>query len=276
MKRAGMSRALLLPQNPSKNRVIRDGHYFIDHLLLHETPFNTDPEHPRLSSSVVELLAPTPVYLVDPGQPLGSEGIWIGNAQTLEDIAAFARNLPPEVLPAGGVDFFRALLRCRLTCPTPATRVEDPPGQLRLVVSGSASRYSRETVLRWRDREDPVHPLSSDLASILFSLQKEALAIVAITEPIDPLRASHLRQLIASRIEAIVTHPALAQQPLHLFIEGGGTAAAVVELLGWHDFSVVHTLAPGVVTLRPAQAPHVLLTIKPGSYPWPAGPINSW
>ena len=61
-----------------------------------------------------------------------------------------------------------------------------------------------------------------------------------------------------------------------MYIEGGATAAAAVEAMHWTDFRLAGALAPGVVSLRPAAAPHILLTMKPGSYPWPDGPISSW
>lgn len=56
----------------------------------------------------------------------------------------------------------------------------------------------------------------------------------------------------------------------HLLVAGGATSAAVLRALGWPTLEVVHVWGPGVVTLRPAAAPEFAVTLKPGSYPWPA------
>ena len=55
----------------------------------------------------------------------------------------------------------------------------------------------------------------------------------------------------------------------HLMIEGGATAAATLAALGWDELAVAGEWAQGVVTLRPAAAPGILVTMKPGSYDWP-------
>ncbi|WP_415907451.1 nucleotide-binding domain containing protein [Oleiharenicola sp. Vm1] len=55
----------------------------------------------------------------------------------------------------------------------------------------------------------------------------------------------------------------------HVLIAGGTTTALVLESLGWHRLEVVHVWGPGVVTLRPSEAPRFAITTKPGSYPWP-------
>jgi uncharacterized protein YgbK (DUF1537 family) len=56
----------------------------------------------------------------------------------------------------------------------------------------------------------------------------------------------------------------------HLLITGGATAGAVLSELGWSGFEVSHVWGSGAVTLRPTAAPDFAVTLKPGSYPWPA------
>ena len=58
-----------------------------------------------------------------------------------------------------------------------------------------------------------------------------------------------------------------AATPLYLMIEGGATAYAIIQRLGWNSFSIERELAPGVVTIQYKQT---LITLKPGSYPWPS------
>src|SRR6266403_1864838 len=71
---------VLAPANPGLGRVIRDGHYFVRDKPIHETEFARDPEHPRTSSSVLDLLRPTdgcPVTLCRVNDSLPEEGIAI-------------------------------------------------------------------------------------------------------------------------------------------------------------------------------------------------------
>ena len=56
MEATGLPRAILIPANPSRQRVIRGGHLFVEGRPLHTTGFARDPEHPRTSSNVAELL----------------------------------------------------------------------------------------------------------------------------------------------------------------------------------------------------------------------------
>jgi uncharacterized protein YgbK (DUF1537 family) len=51
--------------------------------------------------------------------------------------------------------------------------------------------------------------------------------------------------------------------------EGGATAVALVRRMGWRRLSVLRECAPGVATLA-VEGGGPLLTIKPGSYSWPA------
>ena len=58
-------------------------------------------------------------------------------------------------------------------------------------------------------------------------------------------------------------------RPEHLIIEGGATAWAVLQTLGWTEFEIVQQISPGVVNMKAANG--TLVTLKPGSYSW--GPL---
>ena len=105
----GRRRILLLPANPSLGRVIRDGHYFVNGVPLHETAFARDPHHPASTSDVAALLGGG-VSVCAPGAELPSNGVIVGAAASPEDVAAWARRLDNSMLAAGGRDFFTAAL----------------------------------------------------------------------------------------------------------------------------------------------------------------------
>ena len=68
------------------------------------------------------------------------------------------------------------------------------------------------------------------------------------------MMAEKARQLVAEH------------RPDHLIIEGGATAWATLQALGWTDFAITAQLAPGVVQMSATNG--TLVTLKPGSYPW--------
>ena len=74
--------------------------------------------------------------------------------------------------------------------------------------------------------------------------------------------ATHLRMVMARKVKALVER----HRPQSLIIEGGATAWATLQMLGWQQFDEVRQIAPGVVQMRAACG--TLVTLKPGSYPW--------
>ena len=76
--------------------------------------------------------------------------------------------------------------------------------------------------------------------------------------------ATRLRDVMTAVATQLVKIKTAA--PLHLVIEGGATAYAIIQHLGWNTFSIERELAPGIVTIRHNQD---FITLKPGSYRWP-------
>ena len=65
MQQLGFERALLAPANPSLGRTIRDGKYFIRGKLIHKTEFARDPQFPRTSARVLELLKTPQTFAIN-------------------------------------------------------------------------------------------------------------------------------------------------------------------------------------------------------------------
>ena len=79
----------------------------------------------------------------------------------------------------------------------------------------------------------------------------------------EPVRA--LTELLARALE-----PVLREDPVdHLLVEGGATAFAVLDRMGWHRLMVGQPLAPGLAPMLPHGKSAPRIWIKPGSYPWP-------
>ncbi len=123
--------ALLGPANPSLGRTIREGHYFVSNRPLHQTEFARDPAYPRTTSDVLKLLGNTrlPLHCCRPEAALPARGIVVAEAESSADVVDWAARWVPEILPAGGAEFFGELLKrvhsLRSTVRSPESDVAD-------------------------------------------------------------------------------------------------------------------------------------------------------
>jgi len=301
---------LLLPANPSRGRVIRDGHYFIQDVPLDRTEFARDPRHPRASSDVCRLLGPQEgvnVVVRRPGQSLPEKGIVVADAGSEADVEAWAGLWTETLLAAGGVDFFRALLdrwaaeegkRPARHGSAGTSRVcEERTGSgaasgLRiLMVSGTASPQARA----WREASEragiPVVGLFDGggsvgggvgpgwegkvamCASALARVGRMILFLGAIAAPGAPGSGP------AGWVESLARAAGLVwgrSKPDLLLLEGGATAAAVLDGFPWGAWRAVREWAPGVVELRGLETDRPAVIVKPGSYPWPESIRELW
>lgn len=287
MQQLKLERALLLPANPSRGRIIRDGHYFVNGKLIHKTEFGRDPEYPRRSSQVLQLLKVPEKFSIrvanDDRQQF-EQTIIVGEAGTPQDVSGWAETSGPEILSAGGSEFFDALLgrEKRATAegvkplPLPITGRE-------LFVCGTSTESSRKFVMGAKRRKQPVVTLPAELIwgaefspGALTSLARSAVAafdihsrvILAVGLP-SVREAVVARRLFRNVIQ--IAERVMDKVPVsHVFAEGGATASELAHRMGWRRLTVEHEPAPGVATLSVEGRQTMLLTIKPGTYAWPA------
>jgi len=284
----GRERALLVPANPVRGRVVRDGRYWIDGQPLDQTDFARDPEYPVHSAAVLALLGTAgteSMHLLPVGSPLPPRGILVGEAASPADLAAWAGRLDVATLPAGAAEFFSAFL-------TSIGHAEggDRPGAGRgaaprraLFVCGSTTDATRaflrdvETdgvpVQRMPagllDRGAPRRRLEAEwIAAMTQALREQPQAVAAIDRPLhlEPGMPQRLSEALAAAVRQALEEQAVDR----LLVTGGATAMALMRELGWSRLVVERQFAPGVVGLRPAGHPGPQVVIKPGSYRWPA------
>jgi D-threonate/D-erythronate kinase len=280
----GRARVLLVPANPGLGRTLRHGRYCIDGVPLDQTGFAHDPHHPATAAGIVALLARSPglpVHSAAPGQPLRPGSLTVGDAESGAELATWAREVSPDVLPAGGGEFFEAVLR-HWQPDLPGRALAAAPSPRRtLVVLGSIAPASTA----WREAaanrgaaslkvpaellgEAPSDAAWADWEKRLGEARDRTTVVALHVEaPSPPSRdlPRRAREALAESVRRLA-----ASAPLeHLVIAGGSTAACLLEALGWSRLGMAHEWAQGVVSLRPAEAPGSLLTLKPGSYRWP-------
>lgn len=260
----GLDRVLLIAGNPSLGRVIRSGRFFIDGTPLDQTAFATDPHHPAHSAEVMTLLRPdknTPVAYLPPVGPLPRTGVIIGEHRSAADTARWVKLLDADTLPAGAADFFEAWLANhsgRSRPPTPGPAPEEPA----LLLHGTTAAAANTRLLRFNGLRAPS---AVRVASALRLRGGAAVAATSLTAK-DPFAPA----IISLNFARLASDLRDARAFKHLLIAGGATAASVLRALGWARLEVVRVWAPGVVSLRPESAPFLIVTMKPGSYPWPA------
>lgn len=277
-------RVLLIPANPSRGRVIRQGRYFIDGQPLDKTDFANDPEYPAFSSKVLELLgwsSPDAGFL-NIGQNLPDAGIWIGQGENSEDIQSWAGCLDPRTIPAGAGDFFTAILQSKGFYPD-ASAVQQilQIRQPALFVLGSGSAYSRQTFREAQRMGQAVCRMPDDIFNsanvtdrlvcrwsdeMAAAFETNDCVIVAIDRPVvsDAGFARNLSAVMSAAVQQVLARIAVRD----FYIEGGATASAIVRRLGWKQFCISGRFAAGVVQMQVAEK-EWYLTVKPGSYPWP-------
>jgi D-threonate/D-erythronate kinase len=281
----GLNRALLVPVNPGLGRVIRDGTYFIDGTPIHETSFRNDPQHPRISSRVLEMLGSAgrrPMTVCRPEQAMPPGGIVVGEGASSADLRAWAGRLNPGILPAGAAEFFSAILERKGFIQRQSPFVEPRSGQgLTLFVCGSMATSAHDFLDECRRRGWPVVAMPLGLGQRTVS--SEALVRLWATEVIRAFARrpqvvihigghaetgdeNRLTRLLVATVKAVVSQLTVAE----INAEGGATAAALGRGLGWDRLCVVREISPGVVMMRAGGTSRTSFTVKPGSYKWPA------
>ena len=124
MRLTGKSNTLLIPQNPSKGRIVKDGIYYINGTPLDQTSFAYDPEFPAKTSLVNKLISRRVDKLCaseDSGCSITnnlstcqlvnlSTEISFPDATTLEEIREHVAKTDHNTLFAGGADMFEAVV----------------------------------------------------------------------------------------------------------------------------------------------------------------------
>ena len=292
MEATGYQRAVYLPANPSKGRIIKNSIYYIKEVSgerlevrevpIHETAFSYDPEFPAKTSILRERFPDAE-----------AKGIIMPDAENEEDIQkVIAKYNDGKTLFAGAADLFSALLghsretrNTRDSRETRDSRVSNSPSTL--ILCGSTQSKPLDLGIPIAPMPREIYDGSNDLNLWDTSAYKEKHSLI-LTMPYSHRTgkeaAVHLRTMMAQKAKELITEylfPTLdregSEESLHLIIEGGATAWATLQALGWTEFEIVAQIAPGVVQMSATIAcptstygskKRVIVTLKPGSYPW--------
>lgn len=256
------TKAFVAAANPSLGRTISNGSYFIEGRKITETGFAADPEFPISTASVKQMLGGSAVQVLKPTDYLPEDTVIICEAMNTEDTAAWAGLKNDETLLAGAGDFYNELLQIDYQLqPASAFSFAMP----HLYVCGTAFAERRSFISSLHATRQCVCFIPAALndawmqqVSKILRDQKKLLLAIGETQE----TAIQLRTRMATVVRDIVQQEKIQE----IFIEGGSTAAAVLQALGISRLQAVNELQRGVVRMR---AGNLHITVKPGSYPLP-------
>ena len=269
MEATGYERAVYLPANPSKGRIIRNGIYYINDVPIHETDFSFDPEFPARTSVLRERFPNAEAH-----------HIIMPNAENEEDIRnAIAEYDDGKTIFAGAADLFNAMIgmgcgRLKESIakhPIPIIQAKnnslfESVALQSLILCGSTQSKPLELGIPVAPMPQEIYDGSNDLSlwdTTAYEQEQHSLILtIPHTHRTGKEVAVHLRTVMAKITKQLVTKHC----PKHLIIEGGATAWATLQTLDWTGFTITAQLAPGVVQMRATNG--VFVTLKPGSYPW--------
>jgi uncharacterized protein YgbK (DUF1537 family) len=280
MQTTGYQRAVYLPANPSKGRIIRNGVYYIKEasgkgqevreVPIHETAFSYDPEFPAKTSVLKERFPDAE-----------AKGIIMPDAESEADIRKVIQQYDDgKTIFAGAADLFSAIIPISPISPIGLISPISPIGlisPISLILCGSTQSkpldlgipiapMPREVYDGEQGADYWFQSLTSPLSAQASSPTKGPLSSLILTIPhthrTGKETAVHLRTVMAEMAQRLVSRHC----PDHLIIEGGATAWATLQALGWTDFQIKRQIAPGVVQMSATNG--TLVTLKPGSYSW--------
>lgn len=286
MEWEGSGSAILVPANPSRGRLIREGNYFIHNVPLNETEFRHDPEFPCLSAALEDLLKSDGSELIThPVHWAERTGrVVIPDIDSIGDIHQIVNTrISGKELLAGGADFFKDLLETRVnnTREKPSHRNAYP--EARIFLLGSYAEANRSDSERLKLAGYRICVLSEGLAKswnqgivnrpsqedVFFSSDK---LVIKFQE--DYIPSAEIRESLLEEITELAEMAAIERQkPVHFLVTGGRTASAFCKKMKWNELHLLHSEARGITSFRSPGSKHII-TIKPGSYHWPASFIS--
>ena len=260
MQTLGYQRAIYMPANPSKGRIIRGGIYYVNDKPIHETDFSFDPEFPAKTSVLRERFPDAE-----------AKGIIMPDAESKEDIKrVIATYDDGQTLFAGAADLFEAVISKTASESSSSrdTRNSRFTSDSTIFLCGSTQSKPLDLGIAITEMPRDIYDGGKDIKK----WQQEAAAIYEQTGSLMitiPHRhrtgkevAVHLREMTATLIQHLVAQ----RQPQQLIIEGGASAFATLQRLGWNELEMVAQLAPGVIKTKAPNGTFVIM--KPGSYAW--------
>ena len=217
----------------------------------------------------------------DKPDPTGEDmRIYIAEATDKDEIRRQADKTGAGFMTAGGADFLDVLLDMRAAAPPTntkhkniylpehtiivcgSTQSEDLTGKPFVTQSGAYVATMPTDVFNGAPPDEWIASVAHAYAS-----RKSAVITIGKKENKGAEYAVRLKNIMAEAVRRSVE----SSRPEMIIIEGGATAFAVMQALGWNTFGIRSEYAPGIVGMTYGETEIIL---KPGSYPWEGNFMN--
>jgi uncharacterized protein YgbK (DUF1537 family) len=222
---------------------------------------------------------------------LPPNGIIVGEVATENDFNRWVEKLDSTTLIAGAAGLFNSLLNYLKPVSSgvdhPDTKFTAP----RLFVFGSTFNKDNYKVTDGRLNNIPVLYLPSEIIftdnipaaiaekyvqQVVAALKEDGSCIMAVhpdattQKAVEPCALTNKTGFLVNRVHQQITLR-------ELLIEGGATATAILQHMHISKLTPIKQMAPGVICTSVPDNSQLNVTLKPGSYQWPAEvwqPIN--
>jgi uncharacterized protein YgbK (DUF1537 family) len=211
---------------------------------------------------VKEMIGNSAVVVLKDTEDMPVQGIVIGEAIQSKDIDQWVSVINPDWMLVGAGDFYSAILDKSYKAKAQASREVQTP---HLYVCGTAFDERKQYIKTLHEKKGCVAYMPEDITVSWIEqtcemLRKKNKAVVAINQPTGD--AAALRLSMAITVKQVLEKEDVKE----IFIEGGSTAAAILNELGIQKLTPVNELQRGVVRMK---ANNLFITVKPGSYELP-------
>lgn len=285
MKELKTDHAILCPALPANGRTVKNGILYVNGVPLAESPMKNHPLNPMWDSRLKVLMEAQSSY---PAYSLSSDRLpsdspcylipdYRDDADAGNIVARFGRD---RFLTGGSgiLEHLAASYSHKQVCDATPIGVRGKA----LLLAGSCSVATRTQIARYRSRGFEAHkidPLAlSDSATVEGLLRRLAEAacedgpilIYSSDSPENVQRNQALgSKAISGQIEAFLSECArvgMRSGYTKFIVAGGETSGAVTKALGYENFSIGPSVAPGVPILTPLGAPNIRLVLKSGNF----------
>jgi uncharacterized protein YgbK (DUF1537 family) len=277
---ANLDQAVLVPANPSKDRTIKNGKYYIKGVSIDKTEFKNDPEYPRNSPFIKDLIIEN-IEKQASGPPIKEHtlaNLEIPDACSTNNLVEIVRTrLTKYSLAAGGADFFTTIMMHKYKLKESIKASYTPGGGRRHFIIGTRSLNGISTINTLQakgytcfylpaqslEQEKVYNTYAQEISKII---DKGQALIVA--RPENELAGLFVLQRIVqllSKTAGVLINKSKSGD--EIFIEGGETASTIIRNQDT-NLRIREVLGAGVVKLELNNS-GICLIVKPGSYPWP-------
>ncbi len=278
-----LNHAILVSANPSKGRIIKNGIYYINRTPIDQTEFQFDPEYPRKSSFVQDLVRNISDNTIsDLPYKEDNHNIEIPDAYSEDNLNEIVSRLSENSLAAGGADFFTSILRNKLNLKQSIKTAYTPGRGKKHFVIGTRSENGIDTINTLQQYGytclylpgkslDKKAVYEEFIDGIVETIEKGGPLIIARPEIelSGPMALGKITELLSGSAAKIINKCNTGDE---IFIEGGETASTIIRNQNT-ILRIKEVLGAGVVKLELINS-GISLIVKPGSYPWPENFFN--